>query len=152
MRPPTTAATCRDCIGAGASRRTCSASHTMSAYRTCPSAKVGSPQSVSFRVTWAMSWRRIENRLVTLASSDGLGHLVVDLQDQLLGAERAVTFNILTLDDRERPQDVVDVIPRHAVQKKEGSIEFGANREPALVIPLKRAPDKSDILCEGTQI
>ena len=38
----------------------------------------------------SLSGRRIEDRLVGLAGPRGLGHRIVDLQDQFLGAERTV--------------------------------------------------------------
>ena len=49
----------------------------------------------------SLSRRRVEDGLVRLAGSCGLGHRVVDLQDQLLGAEGAVALLVPFLDNRE---------------------------------------------------
>ena len=48
----------------------------------------------------AARWR-VEHRLVRLAGPYGLGHRVVDLQDQLLGAIKART--VVVLEGRKRP-------------------------------------------------
>ena len=48
-------------------------------------------------VAGAAAWGWLEDRLVRLAGAVGLGHRVVDLEDQVLGAERTVLLDSLRL-------------------------------------------------------
>ena len=76
--------TWRDCMGSAASRRTARVVRTMQRALHCSSASLPSAQASACRVAGPMARRRIEDRLVGLAGPRGLGHRVVDVQDQPL--------------------------------------------------------------------
>lgn len=54
--------------------------------------------------------RRVEARAVGDAGAHGFGQLVVDFEDDPLGAVFAVGGLVLAFDDGERLQDVVDIV------------------------------------------
>ena len=79
--------------------------------------------------------RRVERGLVGLASLGGAGHLVVDLQDDALGAVLAVDGLVLALDDGEGLHDVVYVVAPDTVEVEEGDVQLAAEQEAALGVP-----------------
>src|SRR6266568_5646321 len=104
------------------------------------------PSERLVRMTRSAAGWRVEDRLVRLAGPYGLGHRVVDLQDQLLGAKRAVALYILAFDDREGFHDVVRVLPLNAVQVEVSRIQLGTHQEPPLLIPPERRAIFAQIL------
>lgn len=54
--------------------------------------------------------RRGEDDLVGLPGLDGRSHPVVDVEDELLRAVLAVALPVRAVDDRERVEDVIDVV------------------------------------------
>jgi hypothetical protein len=79
---------------------------------------------------------RNERRHVRVARLDRLGHGVVALKDQALGAILAVVRLILAPDDRKRVHDVVDVFERETVEVEEGCIELSSQKLSAPPSPL----------------
>ena len=78
-----------------------------------------SGRNLPWRVGDAGVGRRwIEQSAVGLASSDGLGHGVVDFQNDALGVVLAVVLLVFALDDGERFHDVVCIVAGNAVEGK----------------------------------
>src|SRR5450755_2824563 len=142
MRSPTAAVICRDGMGTVASRRICSASHTMSAYRTCPSGMVVSSarRVESGRMPRSVARWRIEDRLVRHVRSDCLGHRVVALEDQALGPELTEFLRLLlaAAERIEGVHDVLDLIALKAVKVEVRGVEFRPDAGSALLIPSER--------------
>ena len=93
--------------------------------------------------------RRVEAGLVGLAGAHGLGHLVVDFQDDALGAVFAVRGLVLALDDGEGVHDVVHVVAGDAVEVEVGGVQFAAQQEAALFVPAEGRAVVAAVLGEG---
>src|SRR5262245_60203141 len=65
-----------------------------------------SPRASRFVSESGSGWRRIEHRFVLLASSDGLRHGIVNLQDRFFGAIIAELLLVLPPDNWEGVHDV----------------------------------------------
>ena len=68
---------------------------------------VGQRQEVALAVA-RRAGGRIQDGLVGFAGADGVGHGVVDFENDSLGAVLAVGFLVLAFDDRESLHDVID--------------------------------------------
>ena len=82
----------------------------------------------------------------------GLGHGVVDLEDDALGAVLAVDSYVILADDGEGAENVVDVVVREAVEVKEGSVEFRPKEKTADGIPAERRAFVTDVLGEWFEV
>src|SRR5690606_22461097 len=76
----------------------------------------------------------------------GLGHPVVDLQDEFLGAVGAVLGLVLPLHDGEGLHDVVDVITLDAVEVEEEGVQPSANYRTTPLIPSEGASQVTHVL------
>ncbi len=85
-----------------------------------------------------VGWRGVEDRLVGLAGGDGCGHGVVAFEDDALGAVLAVGGLVLAPHDRERVEDVVDVVALDAVEVEERGVKFRTQQEAPLWLPAER--------------
>ena len=65
-----------------------------------------------------------------------LGHGVVDLQDDPLGAVLAVGLLVVLADDGEGVEDAVGVVVPDAVEVEEGRVQLAAKQEAAPSLPL----------------
>ncbi len=89
-----------------------------------------------------------------MAGADGSGHLVVDFQDRVFGAEGAEGFEVFLLHDREGFEDVahrvagcwevrlegvaggaVPLVGRAQVEMEEGGVELRSRLEATLFVP-----------------
>ena len=70
--------------------------------------------------------RWVESGLVRLARFRSTGHLIVDFQDDSLGAVFPMVSLVVTLHDGEGLHDVVHVVSLDAVEMEEGSIKLAA--------------------------
>ena len=52
---------------------------------------------------------------------------------------------VLPSDDRERVEDVVDVVVLDAVDVEEGGVKLGAQQEATLGVPAERWPGVSEV-------
>src|SRR5690606_24231562 len=77
----------------------------------------------------------VEAGLVGEAGLGGVGEVVVDLEDDALGAVLAVGLLVVLSDNGEGVEDVVGVVSRYAVEVEEGGVELGAQEEAAFGIP-----------------
>ena len=78
---------------------------------------------------------RVQPRLIWLAALDGLLQLVINLQDDALGAIFAVLFLFLFFPDTERTHNIIYIISCYAIEDEIGCVEFAAQEETALFIP-----------------
>src|SRR4051812_4496651 len=106
----------------------------------------------TFRVTWPLARRGIEQRLIRLARVDRLLPPIVPVQDQPFRTVVAELGLVLALDDRERLHDVLNVISLHTVQVKERTIQLGAQQRPPLVVPRKRRTSVTHLTCKRLHI
>ena len=72
--------------------------------------------------------RRIEARMVVLASANRLGKEVEDVEDHPLGAILPVLFDVLPLHDWEGLQDVLYILSSEAIEVEECGVEFGPKK------------------------
>ena len=84
-----------------------------------------------------------EEGLVGDAGADGFGHVVVDLQDDPLGAVLAVRGLVFLPDDGEGVEDVGGVVAVDAVEVEEGGVQLAAEQEPAGARPSGTAGRRS---------
>ena len=95
---------------------------------------------------------RVEASLVGRTAGHRRGHLVVDLQDDPLGAVFAVLLDVLALDDGEGLHDVVHVVAGDAIEMEVGGVELAAQQEAARLVPAERRAVVAAVAGKGLQV
>lgn len=85
-----------------------------------------------------LSRRWVQDGLVWLPAGLGLGHGVVDCQDDSLGAVLPPALLVLAFNNGEGLQDVGGVLPIDAVKVKIQGVQFTADEEAALFVPAEK--------------
>ena len=96
--------------------------------------------------------RRVQPRLIGRSSLDGVGHGVIQCQDDAFSAVLAPRPLILAPHNRERLHDVVHVVALNPVQVKVRGVQLAAQQETPLLIPPKRWPRVATLARELAQV